>query len=88
MEPTILTHNPKEQNNDEMTLNRNTSPLGDKRDVASMLKVSLRSVDNYIASGCPVIKPSPRLCRFDLAEVKSWFKTQYGQQSRRGFAQN
>jgi hypothetical protein len=82
------TLNPKEQNHDELTFNRNTSPLGDKRDVAAMLKVSLRSVDNYIANGCPVIKPSPRCCRFDLAEVMTWFKTQYSQQARRSFSKN
>ena len=56
--------------------------FGTKRDVAKMLKMSVRSVDNYIASGCPVVKLSPRRCRFDMAEVKAWFKTQYGQQSR------
>jgi predicted DNA-binding transcriptional regulator AlpA len=88
METTILTTNPKEQNNDEVALNGTTSPLGNKRDVATMLKISVRSVDNYIADGCPVIKLSPRCCRFDLSEVKSWFKTQYGQQSRKSFAQN
>ena len=64
------------------------APLGKKRDVAKMLNVSPRTVDNYIAEGCPHIKPSPRCCRFDLADVKAWFKTQYGQQSRKGFAQN
>jgi predicted DNA-binding transcriptional regulator AlpA len=56
--------------------------FGTKRDVAKMLKMSVRSVDNYIASGCPVVKLSPRRCRFDMAEVKAWFKTQYGQQCR------
>ena len=88
MDKTSLTLNPKEQINDEVTSTRNASPLGDKRDVAAMLKVSLRSVDNYIASGCPVIKPSPRLCRFDMADVMAWFKSQYSQQSRKGFSNN
>ena len=58
-------------------------PFGDKRDVAAMLKMSIRSVDNYISEGCPVIKVSSRRCRFDLPEVKKWFKDKFGQQSRR-----
>jgi len=62
-----------------------SAPLGKKRDVAKMLNVSCRTVDNYIAEGCPFIKPSARCCRFDLADVKVWFKTQYGQQSRKSW---
>ena len=56
--------------------------FGSKRDVASMLQMSVRSVDNFIANGCPVIKLSSRRCRFDLGEVRAWFKMQYGQQRR------
>ena len=61
-------------------------PLGTKRDVAAMLKMSVRSVDNYIMAGCPVIKLSPRRCRFDLLDVREWFKNKYGQQRRKSFA--
>lgn len=57
-------------------------PLGDKRDVAAMLKLSVRSIDNFIQEGCPVIKLSPRCCRFDLVEVKEWVKNRYSQQGR------
>jgi len=60
-------------------------PLGKKKDVAAMLNRSIRSVDNFIAAGCPVLKLSPRCCRFDLDEVKKWFKDQYGQQARRDY---
>jgi predicted DNA-binding transcriptional regulator AlpA len=61
----------------------NTTPrFGTKKDVAAMLQLSIRSVDNYLAAGCPVVKLSPRRCRFDLDEVKAWFKQQYGQQAR------
>jgi phage terminase Nu1 subunit (DNA packaging protein) len=67
---------------DEQSTVETVSPFGNKRDVAAMLKMSVRSVDNYIAAGCPVIKLSPRRCRFDLAEVRAWFKRQYGQQRR------
>lgn len=54
--------------------------FGSKRDVAAMLQMSIRSVDNYIAAGCPVIMLSKRRCRFDLPEVREWFKRKYGQQ--------
>ena len=60
--------------------------FGTKRDVAAMLKMSVRSVDNFISEGCPVIKVSPRCCRFDLVDVREWFKTQYGQQRRKRFS--
>ena len=60
--------------------------FGTKRDVAKMLKMSIRSVDNFLARGCPVIKLSPRCCRFDLAEVKNWFKQQYGERRLKAFA--
>jgi hypothetical protein len=60
--------------------------LGKKCDVATMLKVSLRTVDNFIAQGCPFIKPTPRCCRFDLLEVKEWFKSKYGQQRRKNYS--
>jgi hypothetical protein len=56
------------------------SRFGTKRDVAAMLQMSIRSVDMYLASGCPVVKLSQRRCRFDLLEVREWFKKQYGQQ--------
>jgi len=80
---TISTLNRKESDSDNINLTDGSLSLGNKRDVASMLKISVRSVDNYIADGCPVIKLSPRCCRFDLFEVKAWFKSQYGQQHRK-----
>jgi len=88
MFPTIAfvkatTTNQIERQDDEITVNNNTSPLGKKRDVATMLNVSVRSVDNYIAEGCPHMKPTPRCVRFDLDDVRDWFKNKYGQQSRR-----
>jgi len=56
--------------------------FGSKRDVAAMLQMSIRSVDNYMRVGLPHIKLSKRRCRFDLAECREWFKTQFGQQRR------
>jgi len=61
-------------------------PFGKKSDVAKMLNVSPRTIDNYLALGLPVIKLSPRCCRFDLPEVRNWFKNQYGQQSRKSYS--
>ena len=58
------------------------SRFGSKRDVAEMLQLSVRSVDNYVAAGCPCIALSKRRLRFDLPEVREWFKQQYGQQRR------
>jgi hypothetical protein len=74
--------------NDTVTTINGVVPLGKKRDAAKVLNVCVRSMDNYIAEGCPVIKPSPRCCRFDLAEVKVWFKEKYGQQSRKSYSKN
>ena len=60
----------------------NFIPFASKRDVAAMLQLSVRTVDNYVAAGCPCIALSKRRLRFDLAEVRDWFKTQYGEQRR------
>jgi phage terminase Nu1 subunit (DNA packaging protein) len=59
--------------------------FGKKLDVAKMLNKSVRSVDNYLSQGCPHYKDSPRSVRFDMAEVKEWFKAKYGQQKRKDF---
>lgn len=66
----------------KLAADTNLQRFGSKRDVAAMLQMSVRSVDNYLAAGCPVIMLSKRRCRFDLAEVREWFKTQYGQRRR------
>lgn len=58
------------------------APFGDKKAVAQLLGMSVRSVDNYIQAGLPVIKLSARRCRFDLAECRQWFIEQYRQQRR------
>jgi len=64
------------------TLNR----FGSKRDVAAMVGMSIRSVDNFLAAGLPHVKLSKRRVRFDLPECREWFKKQFGQQ-RRGASQ-
>jgi predicted DNA-binding transcriptional regulator AlpA len=53
---------------------------GDKNDVATMLGMSKRTVDNLMAQGCPHLRIGSRRCRFDLTEVRQWlsenFRTQ------------
>ena len=58
----------------------NITPFGSKRDVAAMLQLSVRSVDNHIAAGMPHLKIGKRRCRFDLAAVREWMLAQYGVQ--------
>ena len=78
----ILPSTPDTATSNTLSANDTLPRFGSKRDVAAMLQMSVRSVDNYLAAGCPVIMLSKRRCRFDLAEVREWFKTQYGQQRR------
>lgn len=56
------------------------APFGSKRDVAAMLQMSIRSVDNYMADGMPHLKFGKRRCRFDLPAVREWVLAQYGVQ--------
>jgi hypothetical protein len=66
----------------KLSVSSNTPSFGSKRDVAAMLQMSVRSVDNYLAAGLPHVKVSPRRVRFDLEECRVWFKQQFGQQRR------
>ncbi len=59
--------------------------LGTKKDVAKMVNLSVRSVDNLIRAGMPHLKLGSRRCRFDMASVAQWLQEQYGVQ-RRGAA--
>jgi len=56
---------------------------GSKRDVAAMLQMSVRSVDNYIAQGCPHLKLGKRRVRFDLPETRQWLAATFGTTRRR-----
>jgi hypothetical protein len=40
----------------KLTANNNSPQFGTKRDVAAMLKLSVRTVDNFIARGMPHLK--------------------------------
>jgi len=55
---------------------------GSKRDVAAMLQMSVRSVDNFVARGCPHLRVSSRRLRFDMAEVRAWLADNFRQQHR------
>lgn len=50
----------------------------DKRGIAEMLDVSVRSVDNFLAEGMPHFKLTARCIRFDVDEVRAWLKERYG----------
>lgn len=55
---------------------------GGKRDVASMVQMSVRSVDNLVAQGCPHLKLGKRRVRFDMAEVRQWLADNFRTQRR------
>ena len=52
--------------------------FGTKTDVAEMLGVCRRTVDNFLARGCPFISLSKRCVRFDLAAVREWALREFG----------
>jgi predicted DNA-binding transcriptional regulator AlpA len=55
---------------------------GSKRDVAAMLQMSVRTVDNFVAAGCPHLRVSSRRLRFDMAEVRQWLSDNFRTQRR------
>lgn len=59
--------------------------FGDKNDVAAMLGLCRRSVDNLLERGLPHLKFGRRRIRFDMEEVKQWAKREFGT-ARRGKA--
>lgn len=56
---------------------------GSKRDVAAMVQMSVRSVDNFVAAGCPHLKLGKRRLRFDMGEVRQWLADNFRTQRRR-----
>lgn len=52
--------------------------FGDKSDVAELLGLCRRSVDNLLAKGCPHLALGKRRVRFDLDEVREWAKREFG----------
>lgn len=60
---------------------------GSKADVAAMLQMSRRTVDNLVSKGCPHLKLGSRRLRFDMGEVRQWLADNFRQQRRGGLAQ-
>ena len=83
MKAHLLATNPEVvTGNSKLTAIDTIPRFGTKKDVAAMLQMSVRSVDNYVAAGAPCVALSKRRLRFDLQEVREWFKSQYGEQRR------
>lgn len=49
----------------------------DKRAIAEMLGLSVRSVDNFLSEGMPHFALTPRCIRFDVDEVRAWLRERY-----------
>ena len=65
------------------TANTDTLPrYGSKRDVAAMVQMSVRSVDNFLRAGCPHLKLGKRRVRFDLPETRQWLADNFRVQRR------
>ena len=51
-----------------------------KRDVADMMQLCTRTVDNLMAEGMPYLRLGSRRVRFNVEEVKAWLKERYSTQ--------
>ena len=68
--------------NKSATLTDAPPRYGSKRDVAAMLQMSVRTVDNFVAKGCPHLRVSSRRLRFDMGEVRLWLAENFHVQRR------
>lgn len=55
-----------------------------KEEVAEFLGMSKRAVDSLLAEGMPCLRVNARVLRFDLEEVRAWFKDRYSSNRRTG----
>ena len=81
----MVTHKNKSPETDtglKLSANETLPRFGGKRDVARLIGVCPRSVDNFMRRGLPHLKLTPRKTRFDLAEVAAWFKAEFTRQRR------
>lgn len=46
----------------------------DIAELAAHFSVSKRTVRNWMEAGMPVLRPSPKVLRFDAAQVLDWMK--------------
>lgn len=51
--------------------------LATKTEVAEMLRVSRRQVDNFLSCGLPHLRLGQRCVRFDFNEVRSWVRERF-----------
>jgi len=49
-----------------------------KRDIARLLDVSPRSIDNLLLRGMPHIRFGPKMLRFDPVQVFAWAREKFG----------
>jgi len=47
-----------------------------------MVQLSVRSIDNFLAQGCPHLKLGKRRVRFDMIEVRQWLTDKFHVQRR------
>ena len=62
----------------KLAVNDGIPRLVGKRVVAAANSVSVRTVDNWNRAGCPHVKISARMARYDLFEVNAWLKSRFG----------
>jgi predicted DNA-binding transcriptional regulator AlpA len=56
-----------------------------KKDLAKLVQLSVRSIDNLLREGCPHLKLGRRRVRFDEIETRRWLADKFRVQ-RRGTA--
>jgi predicted DNA-binding transcriptional regulator AlpA len=49
-----------------------------KKDVAALLQLCPRSVDNLCKAGLPRLAIGSRRLRFDMEEIRAWLRERYG----------
>jgi len=76
------THQPLETATSNQSSLAAVPRYGSKRDVAAMLQMSVRSIDNFCAAGMPFLAVSRRRLRFDMVEVRQWISDTYRTQRR------
>jgi hypothetical protein len=64
---------------------RPAEPLVDRREIARLLSVSLAQIDRFSADGMPFLLVG-ECKRFEVAEVKAWFKARQGEGAQKATA--
>lgn len=55
---------------------------GDKSDLGRRYDVTERTVNDWMRKGCPHVKPSPKIVRFNLKSVDAWLVDKFGVRRR------